>query len=159
MTGGGRIQDSLRVTHGFPLHCDMSDGPIRLEVNWPGNRFRLETLDTVLCLDHPVFEPSSPIAPFHTYVGYGTGQLNGLPGAIITWLLTDSGQPPWSDYAEFEIFYAVGNLVLSSAGYLQYGNQYALADRPGLTGWFDSLRATIQVILDRLQRLCSDAGC
>lgn len=151
MTGSGSIQASPRIRHGFTLHCDPSDGPIRLEVDWDDNYFRLEELESALCLDHSVFEPESPIAPFDTYVAAGTGRLNGQLGASISWVMTDVGQPPWGDYAEFDIYDPAGNLVLSAAGYLQYGNHQALSDRAGLAGWLVSLGIAIWNALNPLQ--------
>ena len=43
MTGGGSVLGS-RVTHGFELHCNVTQTPNRLQVNWAGNRFHLEPL-------------------------------------------------------------------------------------------------------------------
>src|SRR5438477_4732233 len=52
MTGGGVIRAvneadgrQVQVTHGFELHCDLSNVPNDLEVNWNGGQsFHLERL-------------------------------------------------------------------------------------------------------------------
>src|SRR5438132_2399420 len=57
MTGGGSIiSNGLRVTHGFNLNCDATHTPQRLEVNWAGNRFHLEHLNTAFCSLNPLLD-------------------------------------------------------------------------------------------------------
>src|SRR5207247_193869 len=55
MTGGGNVSlgRGQPVTFGLELHCKKSDLPNNLEVNWSGNRFHLESLDSSLCTDNP----------------------------------------------------------------------------------------------------------
>jgi hypothetical protein len=84
MTGGGSVftPDHTRVTHGFELHCDPSQQPNNLEINWPANIFHLTSLTTATCFFNPtLLPPNPPKASFNTYQGTGTGDLNGVPGA------------------------------------------------------------------------------
>lgn len=127
MTGGGSVIDPVagRVTHGFELHCDASQGPNNLQVNWgKGNRFHLETLTGALCTNNPLIVPNPPAAGFDTYSGSGTGRYNGVSGADITWTFDDAGEPGKNDHVHFHI--SVGAVtVLSADGHLHNGNHQA----------------------------------
>jgi hypothetical protein len=135
MTGGGSFfLGDTRITHGFELHCSVhtenggitTPGPNNLQVNWDQNRFHLETLISGDCWCDPRYDPAPPIAPFNTYIGVGTGRLNGVSGASVNFEFTDQGQPGTSDTAKIRITDPEGNLVLST-GYifLTNGNQQA----------------------------------
>jgi len=70
MTGGGSVfeADGTRVTHGFELHCDTEDVPNRLEINWSGHRFHLETLVSAFCSKDPAINAGHPTNLFnHTW--------------------------------------------------------------------------------------------
>jgi hypothetical protein len=125
MTGGGSIftADGTRVTHGFELHCDPSNTPNNLEINWGGgNNFHLDTLLTATCTDDPTIEPQPPSAPFDTFVGTGVGTCNGQP-ALISFTLTDAGEPGTKDFASYTIS---GGCSLTASGFLERGgNQQA----------------------------------
>jgi hypothetical protein len=104
MTGGGGCDvPGLKVTHGFQLHCDPSDAPNTLEVNWQvagetgSHQFHLETLDTAICIDDPNFDEGQPVAGFDTYIGSGAGRYDGASGAIASWVFTDKGEPGKDD--------------------------------------------------------------
>ena len=132
MTGGGSVftADDERVTHGFTLHCDRNVLPNRLEVNWgnpgPGsNNFHLDVLTSAVCTDNPAINPSQPDAGFDTFVGTGTGTLNGVSGATISFTFTDAGEPGKVDIATMTIKDASGATVLTVSGNLNSGNQQA----------------------------------
>jgi hypothetical protein len=130
MTGGGSVfeTDGTRVTHGFELHCDVADVPDRLEINWAGHRFHLETLVTAFCFKDPTINAAHPTDIFNTYVGFGTGRLDGVPGATANWTFTDAGEPGTNDTATIVIKDASGTVVLSVSGKLDSGNQQAHTD-------------------------------
>ena len=118
----------IRITHGFELHCDASVGPNNLEINWgkkPENNFHLEHLDTAVCTDDPAIVPTPPQAPFDTYVGTGTGRLNGVSGFKASWTFTDAGEPGTKDTATIVIKNASNYVVLSVSGFITKGNQQA----------------------------------
>jgi hypothetical protein len=126
MTGGGSIiSNNLRVTHGFHLNCDATQNPQRLEINWDGNRFHLEQLNTAFCSNNPKIQAGNPAAVFNTYTGKGVGRLNGVSGATIDFVFTDAGEPGTDDFASYTIRDVNGNLVLSAMGNLDNGNQQA----------------------------------
>ena len=126
MTGGGSVfQEDSRVTHGFTLQCDATDGPNNLQVNWNGNRFHLEDLSSAVCSDDPSIDPRPPVANFDTYQGAGTGRYNGVSGATAQWNFTDAGEPGRNDLAQIVITNAGGNIVLWVAGNLHNGNHQA----------------------------------
>lgn len=126
MTGGGSVFDSdNRITHGFTLQCDVTNGPNNLEVNWgKGNKFHLDTLTSVICANDPAIDPKPPAVGFDTYVGTGTGSLNGVSGATATWIFTDAGEPGKKDNATIVITDGSG-IVLTVSGNLHNGNQQA----------------------------------
>jgi uncharacterized repeat protein (TIGR01451 family) len=124
MTGGGSvINGRLRVTYGFELHCDASQMPNNLQVNWgKGNKFHLESLTSISCSDDPTVNEAPPVAGFDTYNGTGTGRYNGVSGATATWTFTDAGEPGKNDTTKIVIKDAIGNTVLAVYGTLQSGN-------------------------------------
>lgn len=130
MTGGGSIFDTIeveytgRTTHGMVLHCDTRN-PNKLEINWEGNRFHMTSLDSAMCPDTAGISPNPPDAQFDTFIGMGTGRLNGDPGATISFIFTDAGEPGTGDTAEIYINDPYGNPVLSISGPLTFGNHQA----------------------------------
>jgi hypothetical protein len=110
MTGGGSAfvsggdavnPDGTRVTHGFQLQCNVNVVPNNLQVNWgPGNRFHLESVTMALCTNQTPPENCSsapPDAPFFNHSGVGEGRYNGIPGATVSWKLSDCGEPGTQD--------------------------------------------------------------
>jgi len=137
ITGGGYITDTVngygKVTFGYELHCDPGIVPNNLEVNWggtgrgskadPGQNFHLETLVSAQCFDNPsINQTPPPSAPFDTYVGIGTGTLNGVSGYTAVWTLVDAGEPGTSDTFTIKIYNPSGGLVLDASGTLGGGN-------------------------------------
>ena len=127
MTGGGSVyheddKKNPRVTHGFTLHCD--GGPNSLEVNWPGNKFHMESLTSVTCKDFPLISEGNPVAGFDTIEGSGVGRLNGVPGATVNFRFIDAGEPgSVADSVMMTI--SNGGQVLEVSGTIQKGNQQA----------------------------------
>jgi len=124
MTGGGSIfKGDLRITHGFELHCNASDTPNNLEINWDGgNNFHLTTLLTARCIDNPAIAPPPPNADFDTFIGTGVGTCNGLPAAI-SFILTDAGEPGSKDTATYAI--SGGCTLMAPTANLDKGNHQA----------------------------------
>jgi hypothetical protein len=123
MTGGGSVftSESMRVTHGFELHCDESDKPNNLEVNFDGgNNFHLDTLDRVYC---------AKIGDVYYLFGVGTGSYNNVSGATVFIRLSDAGEPGTSDEAYIAIKDSSGTTVLSVSGFLDNGNQQFHLDK------------------------------
>jgi hypothetical protein len=128
MTGGGRLNTDMIVTHGFELHCDVNDVPNNLEVNWAGgNHFHLGNLTNVKCLDIPlVISPNPPAANFDLLEAHGTGTYNGEAGARIYFVFTDAGEPGRQDTARIKILDVASNVVLDVGTiHLQNGNHQA----------------------------------
>jgi hypothetical protein len=138
MTGGGSVftasgstveyagafDQNGRVTHGFELRCE--GRPNNLEINWDGNRFHLTNLTSAVCLDDPNIEPDPPGATFDTYVGSGSGRLNGDLGYCANWIFTDAGEPGVPDTATIEILRCTtGEVMMQVSGPLTFGNHQA----------------------------------
>ena len=97
MTGGGSVfLGTMRVTHGFEIHCSddndpgfVPEGPNNLEVNWGGgNNFHLTSLNLGVCTMEGT-PPNPPSAPFNHFYGEGTGKFNNQVGASIVFVFTD----------------------------------------------------------------------
>ena len=127
MTGGGSVFQSGttgRVTHGFDVYCGTSANN-SLEVNWgsAGNKHHFELSGVLIsadCFYDPsVGSPNPPPASFNTFIGDGTGTLDGHSGATIHFTFTDAGEPggtngtPPPDTAAYLIIDASGSVVLS----------------------------------------------
>jgi hypothetical protein len=146
MTGGGTVDvsnpstqvvvdgtdsDSFDVSHGFEIHCGAPPPKNnRLEVNWPGHHFHLETLTLGTCVCDPAFlPPGNPDAGFNEFIGAGTGKLDGKPGASIVFVFTDQGEPGTNDTEQMTIFDPSDTPVLSfPQTNLTFGNQQAHRD-------------------------------
>jgi hypothetical protein len=117
-TGGGSVftADGTRVTHGFELHCDDSQLPNNIEINFAKNKFHLDQLLTVDC----TFDPATNT---HYIFGVGSGSLNGVPGATLFFNFSDAGEPGKGvDFARYAIWDSNGALVLDTGGLLDSGN-------------------------------------
>ena len=130
MTGGGSTftAEGERVTHGFALHCDIENGSNELEVNWRGNRFRMEELVFAVCLDTAIDQKAPSHAPFDTYIGTATGRCNGAPGATVDFTFVDAGEPGTHDSMTIEITGCPETGGVSVSGNLDTGNHRAHAD-------------------------------
>jgi len=93
--------DTFKLSHGFELHCNVNNTPNNLQVNWLGNSFHLEDLESATCIDDgtPNEPPKSPHPgpTLDTYTGEGSGRLNGECGASAEWKFTDNGEPGKND--------------------------------------------------------------
>ena len=134
MTGGGNqiTVAGVKVTRGFTIHCDIVLSN-NVEVNWEGNQFHLDKpLDAAECIDDPAVAPEPPPAPFDTFIGDGTGRLNGVDGAKIHFTFVDTGEPGGkNDKAAIRITSASGTVVLDvPLTVLTGGNVQAHYDQP-----------------------------
>ena len=138
MTGGGGqiIIGDVFVSRGLTIHCDIVLSN-NLEINWPGNKWHLDKpLDTALCIDDPAYNPVPPRAPFDTFIGSGTGALNGVDGSVVRFVFIDNGEPGRTDMASIQIFDAGGALVLDvPLSNLDRGNLQAHYDQPHGSNW------------------------
>jgi len=127
-TGGGSFAcDGLTLRHGFEVHCDPSDIPNRLEINYGvGNNFHLDTLTEATCLDLPGIDEGQPDAGFDTFIGSGSGTFNGQP-ALIEFEFTDAGEPGTADTAAVKITQGTTVILdcLEDPGTLEDGNHQA----------------------------------
>jgi hypothetical protein len=135
MTGGGSVTGSnaatattVKVTHGFELHCDATTTPNNLQVTWgKGNKFHLESITAASCTDDAAISEAPPVAGFDTYSATGTGRYNGVSGATVEWKFTDAGEPGKSDkIVKLKITDASSNVVLDISDLaLSVGNHQA----------------------------------
>jgi hypothetical protein len=116
MTGGGHslLGDDVKIAKGLTIHCDLRLSN-NLNVVWPGspgqNHFRMNEHTFAECVDTEI-DQRPPDAPFDTFIGEGTGTLNGQPGASISWVFVDAGEPGTNDQAGMEIKDSDGMTVL-----------------------------------------------
>ena len=106
MTGGGNVLDATygRVTYGFSLHCDATQTPNNIQVNWGrGQKFHLTNLATSTCSDDPAVTPDPPVAGHDTILAEGTGRYNNTDGATIQFIAQDAGEPGRDDKIRIRI--------------------------------------------------------
>ena len=144
MTGGGSVEVDLgspaevdvnggtdpltKVTHGFEIYCGTPPTKkSNLEVNWPHNHFHLENLTSGVCVcNGTLLPPDNPDAGFNEFIGLGTGKLDGVEGASISFDFTDQGEPGTNDTEAVTIKDASGTTVLSfPTTNLTFGNHQA----------------------------------
>jgi hypothetical protein len=158
MTGGGSIflgtqaegdyfvEPGTRLTHGFELHCDITEKPnnLQVEIHRPdgqGATFHMDNLVAAYCYNNPAFNAGKPAAPFNSLYGQGTGRYNGVPGYCADWEFTDAGEPGTDDMIQsMRIWQPLtvgdcrqntegGIVFASTAGHtLTYGNHQAHKD-------------------------------
>jgi hypothetical protein len=129
MTGGGKCTvEGIKVTHGFELHCNPSEEPNNLEVNWSVDgetgSHHLDELTDAACSDVPGYNEGQPVAGFDTYFGVGTGSYDGVPGATAEWTFTDKGEPGKNDTLDL-IIRDKDKVVLEAHCTLEQGNHQA----------------------------------
>lgn len=78
-----------------------------------------------MCPDTALISRNPPDAEFDTFIGFGEGKLNGAPGATISFIFTDAGEPGIADTAQITILDPDGRQVLEIAGPLTFGNHQA----------------------------------
>ena len=136
MTGGGSIilldpDEGTRITRGFQIHCDLRE-PNNLQVNRHGAdsfRFHMTSLDSAICLETEATQ-FPPDAPFDTFIGTGTGKLNGKPGATVEFVFVDWGEPGENDLVKMRITSTGGVVVLEHLILpITKGNLQAHADK------------------------------
>jgi len=149
MTGGGKFNGNVNnapepnpkiplLVHGFIVHCDPTQRPNNLEINWKDPQSGVEhqvhptPLNEAHCEMNPALgKPNPPEANFNTWVGSGTGRLDGKSGASIYAILTDQSQPAGTqtggpgDWSTLVIYSADGILVLNVTDTLFGGAQQA----------------------------------
>jgi len=139
MTGGGGsiTIDDILITKGLTLHCDITLSN-NLEINWPDNKWHLtKPITSAECIDDPAVDPFPPVAPFDTFIGEGSGELNGVEGSIVRFIFVDSGEPGgkadtaaiwiWAPGADPDVDAPVLDLPLSLT---DRGNLQAHYDQP-----------------------------
>jgi hypothetical protein len=132
MTGGGSVftgpsNTGIRVTHGFQIHCDPKSSQNNLEVNWDGgNNFHLSGKFLSVTCTNDGYSPFPPYATFDVFTATGTGSLNGVSGATISFVFTDHGEPGIKDTVYMVIKDKSNKTVLTvNTAYLYKGNQQA----------------------------------
>jgi len=104
--GGGKVYvpkfgGTYQLTHGFELHCDKTQAPNNLEINWQGHKFHLEQLVKATCIDDdsPNEPPPSPHPgpKLDIYDGEGYGRYDGTCGYYAEWEMSDNGEPGKDD--------------------------------------------------------------
>ena len=99
-----------------------------LKVEFGPNTFILTQYSTpLICFTLNPSAPSTeghPVAGFDSIRSTGTGTLNGVSGAGITFRFTDAGEPGRADLADFTITSPTGGIVYSG-GALDGGNHQA----------------------------------
>ena len=132
MTGHGHefgYQGFAKVQWEFRNSVCNSDRFPDLKVEFGGERFILESYSTPLTcftLNPPTSTEGQPRAGFDSIRAQGTGPLNGVAGAGITFRFTDGGEPGRDDTAVFTITRPDGTVALSyTGGAIDGGNHQA----------------------------------
>jgi len=133
MTGGGaQIFGGVKITRGFTIHCDITLSN-NLEINWNGNQWHIDKpLDRAACINDPAYEQQPPNAPFNTFIGEGTGRLNGVDGSKVFFTFIDAGEPGKFDKAAIRIIAPDGITMVLNVPlvFLDNGNIQAHFDQP-----------------------------
>ena len=133
MTGGGSNIDVGigRITKGLTIHCDITLSN-NIEINWPGHKWHLDKpIDSAECILDPQYDQPPPAAPFNTFNGTATGELDGVDGAKLVFTFIDAGEPGKNDKVSLKIWDKNGNVVLDlPLNTISGGNLQAHYDQP-----------------------------
>lgn len=133
MTGGGaQVYGNVKITRGFTIHCDLVLSN-NLQINWGGNKWHIDKpLTKATCFDDPAYQEQPPRAPFNTFIGEGTGRLNGVDGSKVYFTFIDAGEPGKNDKAAIRIIAPDGVTVVLDVplSLLDHGNIQAHYDQP-----------------------------
>lgn len=133
MTGGGaQVYGNVKITRGFTIHCDLVLSN-NLQINWGGNKWHIDKpLTKATCFDDPAYQEQPPRAPFNTFIGEGTGRLNGVDGSKVYFTFIDAGEPGKNDKAAIRIIAPDGVTVVLDIplSLLDHGNIQAHYDQP-----------------------------
>lgn len=115
--GGGAIATAAggMASFAYSLNSSYIPAPNSLELSWDQGSFKLSTLNSLTLI-------SAPTANYGK--GTGSGTYNGVPGAAIEFLFSDSLTGD-SDTAVIIVKDAEGNVVLSATGSLSSGDNSA----------------------------------
>jgi hypothetical protein len=122
MTGHGHefdYQGFDKVQWEFRNSVCNSDRFPDLKVEFGGERFVLTSYSTPLTcftLNPPKSTEGNPVAGFDSIRAQGTGTLNGVSGAGISFRFTDSGEPGRNDTAVFTITRPDGSVAIEYVG-------------------------------------------
>jgi hypothetical protein len=103
-----------------------------LEINWGGNQFHTENIESIVCSYNPAISPKPPSAPINTMVGTGTGRYDGVQGYTVMFTLVDGGEPGRNDEIALKIYETANssNVVLNlPLQFLTKGNLQAHEDQ------------------------------
>lgn len=133
MTGHGQqfsYQSFGKVQWEFRNSVCNSDRFPDLKVEFGGQRFILTSYSTrLICFTLDPSKPSTegnPRAGFDSIRAQGTGTLNGVAGAGITFRFTDAGEPGRNDTAVFTITRPDGSVAIGyTGGAIDGGNHQA----------------------------------
>jgi Prealbumin-like fold domain len=131
-TVNGTTISNVRITHGFQIHCRLPDHNDNIQINWndktgKAHKFHLETLTSAVCTkDGDPSPPKNTANGFNIFTGVGIGRYDGIPGATLSFVFTDNGEPGRKDTATYLIRDASNNIVLQvAAKNLDQGNHQA----------------------------------
>ena len=131
MTGHGHqfnVNGFDKVQWEFRNSVCNSDRFPDLKVEFGPNKFVLTEYASpgLICftLNPPTSTEGNPVAGFDSIRATGTGTLNGVKGAGITFRFTDAGEPGRADTADFTITAPNGSIAYSG-GALDGGNHQA----------------------------------
>ena len=125
-TGGGKqltindaTGDSIAVTKGFEVDCDLHQPSNNLEVNWQdpsqtAHQFHMTAFTSAICT--LTGNPTPPPAPVNNIIGTGNGRYDGADGSTIVFQLIDNGEPGKNDMASFMVYQTSNpsNVVLNT---------------------------------------------
>jgi hypothetical protein len=123
--------DGVDVKVDVDLQCDITLKS-KLDIKWKGHHWKVDNpLTSATCIDDPGVSPEPKPAPFDTFNGTGTGDLDGADGSRAEFSFVDAGGKGDTDKAAIKIFDPAGNLVLNvPLGFITHGKLEANFVKP-----------------------------
>jgi hypothetical protein len=116
-TGAGKLPDNDESSFTFSVHCDFLRYPNHFDLRWTNetrHRFQMDLMTTSSCEEAP--------EPLSTHEGWALGRLDGAPGAMVRWALTDGGEPAGNDTVSITVYDDKNSMVHEVVGPISGGN-------------------------------------
>lgn len=116
-TGAGEMKGGDGSSFTFSMHCDFLRKPNQLNLHWGGktkHSFKMDLMTTASCEKAP--------EPLFSHQGWALGRLDGAPGAMVNWTITDGGEPGNEDSVVFRVYNLENSVVKEISGNIAAGN-------------------------------------
>ena len=116
-TGAGKVGGKGGSSFTFSMHCEFLRQPNQFDLRWggkSGHRFKMDLMTMSSCEQAP--------EPLLSHQGWALGSLDGVPGAMVNWTITDGGEPSGQDTVDIKVYNAENSVIHEVSGQITGAN-------------------------------------